>query len=162
MQCPFCRSLNSKVLYTRRTSDEKSYQRRRECQRCGRRFTTFEGVVPTGFTVIKKNGSRERFNREKLASGIRRAAGKRRLSDAKIDEIVNDVSSRISALEEVMEDKEVFSKDIGNLVLERLLDEDEVVYFRFATYFLQFEDLHDIKEHAGKILQSTSVAERGS
>lgn len=139
MECPFCRSLNSKVLNTRLTKDQKSNRRRRQCDRCGRRFTTLEGVIPVVLTVIKKGGGRrEGFNTNKLVKALERAA-KGRLDDEKIEEIINAVCSEIAALGR----KEMQSYEIGELLLERLAQEDDVSYMRFASFFREFTDKHD-------------------
>lgn len=138
MKCPFCDYIGTKVLDSRPANDSKSIRRRRECEKCSRRFTTFETVEETPFVVIKKDGSREEFNRDKLLRGLLRACEKRPVSVGQLEVIVSDVEREVrnTALAEVE------SRVIGELVMEMLYPVDEVAYVRFASVYRQFRDIN--------------------
>lgn len=137
MKCPYCNSVNTKVTDSRDTDDGASIRRRRQCLSCGKRFTTYETVEQTPLRVIKKDGSRELFNRNKLRSGLIRACEKRSITSAQIDKIVNDVERQIR--NELKQ--EVPSRRIGNLAMDELKKLDQVAYVRFASVYREFNDI---------------------
>ena len=137
MKCPYCSSPDTKVTDSRDTDDGASIRRRRQCLACGRRFTTYETVEQVPIRVIKKNGSRELFDRNKLCSGLIRACEKRNISSAQIEEIVKKVEKKIR--NELKH--EVSSVEIGNLVMNELKNLDQVAYVRFASVYREFKDI---------------------
>lgn len=137
MKCPYCSSPDTKVTDSRDTDDGASIRRRRQCLACGRRFTTYETVEQVPIRVIKKNGSRELFDRNKLRSGLIRACEKRNFSSAQIEEIVKRVEKKIR--NELKH--EVSSVEIGNLVMNELKNLDQVAYVRFASVYREFKDI---------------------
>ncbi|MBD7966989.1 transcriptional regulator NrdR [Paenibacillus gallinarum] len=138
MKCPYCAYGGTKVLDSRPANENKSIRRRRECEQCNRRFTTFETIEETPLIVIKKDGSREEFSREKLLRGLIRACEKRPVSVEQLDNIASAVESslRNTAVAEVE------SREIGELVMEQLYPVDEVAYVRFASVYRQFKDIN--------------------
>ena len=142
MNCPFCNTSDTQVLESRVVSDGQAIRRRRECNKCKKRFTTHEEVKKSVLWVIKKDGRREPFDREKVKRGILRSIEKRPVSLDLVEETVNDVERELlKALKE-----EVPSKVIGNIVLKRLKKIDKVAWLRFASVYLQFEDLEDFEK----------------
>lgn len=137
MKCPYCSSPDTKVTDSRDTDDGASIRRRRQCLACGRRFTTYETVEQVPIRVIKKNGSRELFDRNKLRSGLIRACEKRNISSTQIEEIVKRVEKKIR--NELKH--EVSSVEIGNLVMNELKNLDQVAYVRFASVYREFKDI---------------------
>jgi transcriptional repressor NrdR len=138
MKCPYCDYLGTKVLDSRAANENKSIRRRRECERCAKRFTTFEMVEETPLMVIKKDGSREEFSREKMLRGLIRACEKRPVSVEQLDMIVSEVEKQIRNTAHA----EVDSRDIGEIVMEQLYPVDEVAYIRFASVYRQFKDIN--------------------
>jgi transcriptional repressor NrdR len=138
MKCPYCDHNGTKVLDSRPANENKSIRRRRECEKCQRRFTTFEMVEETPLIVIKKDGSREEFNREKMLRGLIRACEKRPVSVDQLERIVNDVEQELRNTAAT----EVESRQIGELVMEQLYPVDEVAYVRFASVYRQFKDIN--------------------
>lgn len=136
MQCPHCHHNGSRVVDSRPTDDGRVIRRRRECENCGFRFTTFERVEVTPLLVIKKNGTREEFNREKILRGIIRSAEKRPVGMDVMTNIVDEVENKIRALGV----NEISSQLIGEYVMNRLVDVDEIAYIRFASVYRQFKD----------------------
>ena len=137
MRCPFCKSDDTKVTDSRATDDGNAIRRRRECQKCGRRFTTYEMVEEVPLVVIKKDGSRELFDRNKILNGLLRACNKRMVTMQQLDEIVSRVEHKIrNSLAQ-----EVTSVKIGEMVLDELQSMDLVAYIRFASVYRQFADL---------------------
>jgi len=147
MRCPFCAGEDSQVLESRTVEEGNAIRRRRECGKCGKRFTTFEKVRATVLWVIKKSGRREPFEREKLKRGILRAIEKRPVSLELIDEVVDEVEREM--LRKGTE--EVPSKMIGNAVLKRLKKIDKVAWLRFASVYMEFEDVRDFEKAIDKI-----------
>lgn len=139
MNCPFCTSPDTQVLESRVVEDGKVVRRRRECSKCKKRFTTYEKVKGTALWVIKKDGRREPFDREKVKRGILRAVEKRPISIDLVDDIVDKVEREMLRKEK----EEVSSKAIGRSVLARLKKVDKVAWLRFASVYLEFEDLED-------------------
>ena len=142
MKCPFCNTKETQVLESRTSEDGHGVRRRRECGKCGKRFTTYEEVKKSVLWIIKKDGKREPFDKEKVKRGILRSIEKRPVSLSLVDDIVDDVERELlKALNE-----EIPSKVIGNAVLKRLKRIDKVAWLRFASVYLQFEDLEDFEK----------------
>ena len=150
MKCPYCENEDSKVIDSRHTEDGRAIRRRRECEKCGRRFTTYEKIEEMILMVIKKDGSRQAFDRNKLLNGIIRACEKRPVSYAEMEKIVDDIER---GLNNTME-KEVDSKLIGELVMEKLKDIDEVAYVRFASVYRQFTDVNTFVKEVESLLDT--------
>ena len=148
MKCPYCENEDSKVIDSRHTEDGKAIRRRRECEECGRRFTTYEKVEEMILRVIKKDGSRQAFDRNKLLNGIIRACEKRPVSIADMEKIVDDIERGLNNMME----KEIDSNFIGELVMERLKDLDEVAYVRFASVYRQFTDVNTFVQEVERLL----------
>lgn len=148
MKCPFCSDEESKVIDSRPTDEGERIRRRRECLKCGKRFTTYEIIESLPIIVIKKDKSRETFNRDKLLNGILRACEKRPISintlDAMIDEIESTLQNSL--------DREVTSVKIGELVMDKLKDIDEVAYVRFASVYRQFKDITTFMDELNKLI----------
>lgn len=142
MHCPFCTSKNTQVLESRVVEEGQSVRRRRECAKCKKRFTTYEKTRGNVLWVIKKDGRREPFEREKLKRGILRAIEKRPVSVDLVDEVTDQVEREMLRREK----EEVSSKAIGRAVLGRLKKIDKVAWLRFASVYLQFEDLEDFEK----------------
>lgn len=138
MRCPYCNELESRVLDSRASDDGASIRRRRECNQCKRRFTTYERTEERPLMVIKKDGSREQFIREKVLDGITRACEKRPVSMEEIENLVASIEREIRD----QYDREVSSQLIGEKVMNRLQSLDEVAYVRFASVYRQFTDLN--------------------
>jgi transcriptional repressor NrdR len=156
LKCPYCDYQGTKVLDSRPANENRSIRRRRECEKCNRRFTTFEMVEETPLIVIKKDGSREEFSREKMLRGLIRACEKRPVSVEQLESIVTEVetSLRNTAVAEVE------SMDIGELVMEHLYPVDEVAYVRFASVYRQFKDIDMfMRELKGLLSKDTDKAE---
>jgi transcriptional repressor NrdR len=139
MKCPFCANIDTEVLESRDVEDGMAIRRRRECSKCKKRFTTFEKVRQTALWVIKKDGRRELFDREKLKRGILRAVEKREVPLEKVDKIVDDIERQMLR----KKTEEVPTKIIGKAVLGKLKRLDKVAWLRFASVYLEFEDLKD-------------------
>ncbi len=139
MKCPFCASPESQVLESRMVENGDSIRRRRECGKCSKRFTTYEKVKGTALWVIKKDGRREPYDREKVKRGILRAVEKRPVS---LD-LIGDLVDRVEREMLKKENEEVSSKAIGRAILQRLKRIDKVAWLRFASVYLEFEDLED-------------------
>ena len=150
MKCPYCENEDSKVIDSRHTEDGRAIRRRRECEKCGRRFTTYEKIEEMILMVIKKDGSRQAFDRNKLRNGIIRACEKRPVSADDIEKIVDDIER---GLNNTME-KEVDSTLIGELVMEKLKDIDEVAYVRFASVYRQFTDVSTFVKEVESLLNT--------
>ncbi|MDD4200291.1 MAG: transcriptional regulator NrdR [Eubacteriales bacterium] len=148
MRCPFCENEDSKVIDSRHTEDGKAIRRRRECEHCSRRFTTYEKVEEMILMVIKKDGSRQAFDRNKLLNGIIRACEKRPVSIADMEKIVDDIERSLNNMME----KEVESNYIGEMVMDRLKNLDEVAYVRFASVYRQFTDVNTFVQEVERLL----------
>ena len=155
MKCPYCNSPDTKVTDSRDTDDGTSIRRRRQCLTCGRRFTTYETVEENQIRVIKKDGSRELFDRTKIRNGIIRACEKRNITSAQIDDVVNRIEKKIrNGL-----DQEVSSETIGRMVMDGLKELDEVAYIRFASVYRQFKDVQSFMEELQLLLDSQKKPE---
>lgn len=148
MKCPFCNKENTKVIDSRPAEDNSSIRRRRQCDECGKRFTTYEKVESIPLIVIKKDNKREPYDREKIEAGIVRSCHKRPVSISQINELVDDIENAILNMEE----KEVPSSQIGELVMNKLKDFDSVAYVRFASVYREFKDIGTFMEELKKIL----------
>ena len=137
MQCPTCKNNGSKVIDSRPSDDGKSIRRRRECEQCGTRFTTFERTEQSAILVVKKNGNREEFSREKLLRGIRRACEKRPIPAEVQESVVSQVERQIRDDGK----SEVDSTEIGKYVMHQLAHIDDVAYIRFASVYREFKDI---------------------
>ncbi|SEL87326.1 transcriptional regulator NrdR [Paenibacillus sp. OK003] len=138
MKCPYCAYLGTKVLDSRPANEAKSIRRRRECEQCSRRFTTFEMIEETPLIVIKKDGSREEFSRDKILRGLIRACEKRPVSVETLEMMVSETEKALRNTA----DAEVESRQIGELLMEQLFPVDEVAYVRFASVYRQFKDIN--------------------
>ncbi len=137
MRCSYCGYEDSKVLDSRPVEDGYSIRRRRECQRCGRRFTTYERVEEVNMLVVKRDGSREIFDKNKILAGLMRACDKRPVPLSTLEEMVSDIEKELRNSAE----KEISAKQIGDMVMERLRQVDDVAYVRFASVYRKFEDI---------------------
>lgn len=142
MKCPFCCAHDTSVLESRTVNEGDAIRRRRECAKCGKRFSTFEKVKGNFLWVIKKDGRREPFDKEKIKRGILRAVLKRPVSINQVEEVVDDVEREMLRREEA----EVGSRVIGNAILKRLKKLDKVAWLRFASVYLEFTDLTDFEK----------------
>jgi len=147
MFCPYCSFAKSAVLESRDSEDGEVTRRRRQCQRCGKRFTTYERIEVIDLKVVKKDGSKENFDLSKLKNGIVVACEKREVSDEEIGKIVEDIEMRLLNRKSV----EVSSSDIGRMVLTRLKKLDSVAYLRFASVFLEFKCVDEFREQMAHI-----------
>ena len=147
MRCPNCGFDEDKVVDTRESREGAAIRRRRECLKCGRRFTTYEEVEDKLPLVVKKDGRRESFNREKILSGLRVACEKRPVSTETLEGLVSDIEKQVQ--NQLV--KEVSSKEIGTLIMERLLELDEVAYVRFASVYKQFKDVGEFTSEIKKL-----------
>ncbi|MGG1518554.1 transcriptional regulator NrdR [Paenibacillus oryzisoli] len=148
MKCPFCDHSGTKVLDSRSANEDKSIRRRRECEKCARRFTTFEMIEETPLIVIKKDGSREEFSREKILRGLIRACEKRPVSMEQLEMLVSEVEMQLRTTAHA----EVDSLAIGEIVMEQLYPVDEVAYIRFASVYRQFKDINMFLKELTQIL----------
>lgn len=148
MKCPYCEFLDSKVVDSRPTDEGQTIRRRRECMNCDKRFTTYEKIEEIPIMVIKKDGNRESYNRNKLLNGIIKSCEKRPVSINEIEDLVDEIEKNLSNSLE----KEVTSIEIGEMVMNKLKDLDEVAYVRFASVYRQFKDLNTFMEELKKIL----------
>ncbi|GAF39640.1 ribonucleotide reductase transcriptional regulator NrdR [Agrilactobacillus composti DSM 18527 = JCM 14202] len=153
MICPHCHQNSSRVIDSRPSDEGRVIRRRRECENCGFRFTTFERVEQTPLLVIKKNGTREEFNREKILRGVVRAAEKRPITMEQMTQLVDQVENKIRATGET----EVKSGEIGEYVMQLLAKIDDVAYIRFASVYREFKDMNgfmqEVQEMMGKANQ---------
>jgi len=148
MKCPYCENLDTKVIDSRPTEEGHAIRRRRGCEKCGKRFTTYEKVEETIIMIIKKDGRREAFDRNKIMSGIIKACEKRPVAVADMERVVNEIERGLNNLME----KEVDSTFIGELVMEKLKELDEVAYVRFASVYRQFTDVNTFIKEIEKLI----------
>ena len=147
MKCPYCGYNETQVIDTRETENLEATRRRRGCLKCNKRFTTYERVEEADIIVVKKEGKRERFERQKLINGLLKACEKRQISIEKIEKLADDVESELRKRDSV----EVDSKVIGNIAMRRLKALDKVAYIRFASVYREFEDLDKFVEELEKL-----------
>lgn len=149
MKCPFCNNIDTKVIDTRTMDDNSVIRRRRMCENCGERFTTYERIDTIPLTVIKANDTRETFDRTKILKGIMRSCNKRPVSVEQMELIVKDIENAINNSIK----KEIESKEIGRMVMDRLKNIDEVAYVRFASVYRQFKDIDSFMDELAKMLK---------
>lgn len=148
MKCPFCNQENTRVIDSRPADDNSSIRRRRSCDECGKRFTTYEKVETIPLIVIKKDNNREQYDRAKIEAGVLRACHKRPISAKQINDLVDAVETDIFNREE----KEIESKVIGEIVMRKLKDLEAVAYVRFASVYREFKDVNTFMDEIKKIL----------
>ena len=148
MRCPFCSHTEGKVVDSRSSKEGDSIRRRRECLKCGRRFTTYERIEEVAQMVIKKDGRREAFDRWKIKSGILKACEKRPVSLEQVESLIDDVERSLFN----SSDNEVSTEAIGSAVMDRLKDLDQVAYVRFASVYRQFKDLNEFMDELKGLL----------
>ncbi|RHP30108.1 transcriptional regulator NrdR [Lachnotalea sp. AF33-28] len=147
MKCPYCNAEDTKVIDSRPAEESNSIRRRRQCESCGRRFTTYEKIETIPVMVIKKDNNREPYDRSKIESGILRACHKRPVSIHQINELVDEIENIIFNREE----KEIKSSEIGEIVMDKLKDLEEVAYVRFASVYREFKDVSTFLEELEKL-----------
>ena len=147
MICPKCKYHETRVIDSRETHEQKEIRRRRECEKCDYRFTTFERIETTNFLVVKKDNSRESYNRQKLEQGIWKACEKRPVTQEQVDTVLNELEE-----EWAQSGKEISSKVIGEGVMEKLKKLDEVAYIRFASVYRHFKDIETFRKELQKLI----------
>lgn len=152
MRCPYCRQDNDRVIDSRASQDGFATRRRRECISCHRRYTTYEKIEEPAVKVVKKDGSRVPFEREKIKRGLEKACWKRPISDDQLEAIVSAVENEVYELA----DAEVESEQLGEIVMKRLRQLDQVAYVRFASVYRQFQDARAFVEEVGPMLEESS------
>ena len=150
MKCPYCENDGTKVIDSRHTEEGHVIRRRRECEKCGKRFTTYEKVEEMVIMVVKKDGSRQAFDRNKIMNGILKSCEKRPVAVADMEKIVSEIERGLSNMME----KEVKSSFIGELVMDKLKELDEVAYVRFASVYRQFTDINTFMKEIEKLASS--------
>ena len=150
MKCPFCSQENTRVIDSRPAEDNNSIRRRRQCDQCKKRFTTYEKIEAIPLVVIKKDNNREPYDRSKIEAGVFRSCHKRPISVSQINALVDEVENMIFNLEE----KEVSSSKIGEILMDRLKELDPVAYVRFASVYREFKDVNTFMDELKKILDN--------
>jgi transcriptional repressor NrdR len=153
MKCPFCSHENDKVVDSRESKEGESIRRRRECLQCGKRYTTYERIDEVPFMVVKKDGRRERFDRQKVLNGLMRACEKRPVSIGKLEQIVNEAETFVVDSPE----RERTTSDIGELIMDRLKKLDKVAYVRFASVYMDFKDVKEFMSELNSLLKPVEV-----
>ena len=147
MKCPFCGYTESKVIDSRPTDENERIRRRRECIQCSKRFTTYETIEDVPVIVIKKDRSREVFDRNKILKGMLRACEKRKVTVAELDEKIDEIEAQLQS----SVDREVSSSRIGELIMEELKEIDEVAYVRFASVYKEFDSAESFRDELAKL-----------
>jgi transcriptional repressor NrdR len=155
VRCPWCQSLEDKVVDSRLAEDGVAIRRRRECLSCNRRFTTYERLEEAPLWVVKRGGQREPFDRAKVVAGVRAATKNRPVTEERLEEIAQEVEEALRG-----QGAEVASQQIGVAVLERLREVDDVAYLRFASVYKGFEDLGDFQREVGLLTKTTEPKRR--
>ncbi|REJ79141.1 MAG: transcriptional repressor NrdR [Acidobacteria bacterium] len=150
MRCPFCGNTEDKVVDSRESKDADSIRRRRECLSCGRRFTSYERIDEIPYMVVKKDGRREKFDRNKLMSGLLRASEKRPISAVQLEEIVDSVEKFVQD----SADRERPTNELGKIIMKELKKLDKVAYVRFASVYLEFEDVSEFMTELKYLVRS--------
>lgn len=158
MRCPFCGHIEEKVVDSREARDGEVIRRRRQCLHCGRRFTTYERIEEVQFMVVKKDGRREPFDRNKVLSGLLKATQKRPVGVAELEKIADEVETRLME----KPDREITSQEIGELIMNTLYHLDEVAYVRFASVYRQFRDVNEFVEEVKSLLGTSQRRPRRS
>jgi transcriptional repressor NrdR len=156
VRCPWCQSLDDKVVDSRLAEEGGAIRRRRECVACGRRFTTYERLEEAPLWVVKRSGQREAFDRAKLVAGMRSATKNRPVTEEQLEALAQDVEDALRGL-----GAELTSQQIGVAVLERLRDVDDVAYLRFASVYKGFEDIGDFQREVGLLTKTTAPKRKG-
>ncbi len=151
MRCLFCGHMESKVIDSRSTEEGNTIRRRRECLECGKRFTTYEKIETIPMIVVKKDGTRETFDRDKVLNGILRACEKRPVTLSDIEKLIDDIESKLYNMLE----REVTSERVGEMVMERLQKLDDIAYVRFASVYRQFKDINSFMDELAKIIKKS-------
>lgn len=154
MKCPFCGHIHDKVVDSRESKEAESIRRRRECLECEKRFTTYERIDEIPYMVIKKDGRREKFERQKVLSGVLRACEKRPISMGKMEQLVNEVESYVIDSPE----RERTAAEVGNMIMEGLKKLDKVAYIRFASVYRDFKDVSEFRAELENLLNSKEAA----
>jgi len=149
MKCPVCYFEDTKVVDTRVAGDGLSIRRRRECLKCGFRFSTYEEMEILDLTIVKRDGRKEAYNREKLVKGLRRSLEKRPITEEKFKKLVNSIERDIQVLKKT----EITSSQVGQIVMKNLKRVDEVAYIRFASVYESFKDVHTFQRELNKLLK---------
>ncbi|NCU41834.1 MAG: transcriptional repressor NrdR [Candidatus Moranbacteria bacterium] len=147
MICPFCQNKNVRVIDSRDVHDGRAIRRRRQCEKCDRRFTTYEEVEELKITVIKRDGATQEYNREKIKKGIERACEKRPINNDQIEKIMSDIEYSIHAKRK----DDIRSRDIGKMILKKLRDLDDVAYVRFASVYKSFGSVDSFRKELDRI-----------
>ena len=155
MKCPFCQQDNDKVIDTRAGDGGFVIRRRRECLECKKRFTTYERVAELDIRVVKKDGAREPFRPEKIRLGLERACWKRPIPTDRVEEIFAEIVQEIY----LMADSEIPTQVVGEMVMDKLIDLDDVAYIRFASVYRQFQDARDFVQEVRPILDRANARE---
>ncbi len=150
MKCPFCAFENDKVVDSRESKEGESIRRRRECLKCGKRFTTYERIDEIPYMVVKKDGRREKFDRQKVLNGLLRACEKRPISMGKLEQIVDEAEAFVVD----SPDRERRTSEIGELIMSRLRRYDKVAYVRFASVYLDFKDVQEFMSELKDLLKT--------
>jgi transcriptional repressor NrdR len=153
MKCPFCGFANDKVVDSRESKEAESIRRRRECLKCGKRFTTYERIDEIPYMVVKKDGRREKFDRQKVLNGLLRACEKRPVPISKLEQIVNETESFVIDSAE----RERKTSELGELIMNRLRRYDKVAYVRFASVYLDFKDVKEFMNELKDLVKAKSV-----
>lgn len=148
MKCPYCDHSKTKVIDSRAIEEGKAIRRRRRCTNCDSRFTTFERRETVGVTVVKKDGAKEPYNREKLAGGFVKACSKREVSRAEIERNIARIEEEIMKAK----DKEITASQVGDLVMDSLRELDEIAYLRFASVYKRFDDVSEFQKELGELM----------
>lgn len=154
MKCPFCGFLEDKVVDSREAKDGDSIRRRRECLECGRRFTSYERIDEIPYMVVKKDGKRETFERNKIMAGLLRACEKRAISASQLEAIVDSVEKTVQDIA----DRELATNEIGKVIMRRLKELDKVAYVRFASVYLEFEDVSEFMTELKDLVRARDKA----
>lgn len=149
MRCPFCNFADSKVVDSRPADEGTSIRRRRECLKCGKRFTTYETVERLPLMLVKRDGTRQPYSRDKLLAGVMKACEKRPVSQQRLEQLVDKIEQKLFGTLE----SEVSSKTIGEMVMEELREIDEVAYVRFASVYRQFKDINTFMEELNTLIR---------
>ncbi|MCI8511011.1 MAG: transcriptional repressor NrdR [Lachnospiraceae bacterium] len=150
MKCPYCSASETKVIDSRSADDNNSIRRRRQCEVCGKRFTTYEKLETMPLMIIKKDNSRETYDRSKMEKGILLSCHKRPISSQKISKMIDEIENQIFTMEE----KEIPASTVGELVMKKLKDVDEVAYVRFASVYREFKDVNAFMEELERFLNN--------
>jgi len=156
MRCPFCGNLEDKVVDSRESKDGDSIRRRRECLGCERRFTSYERIDEIPYMVVKKDGRRETFERNKIMSGLLRASEKRPISAIQLEQIVDKVEKNVQD----SPDRELATSEIGKIIMREIKKLDKVAYVRFASVYLEFEDVSEFMNELKYLVRSRTTQKK--